>query len=55
MLRRLKVDVEKSLMPKIETLLYVQMTDMQRELYKGILRRCVRLLGLGLGLVRVSG
>ena len=39
MLRRLKVDVEKSLPPKTETLLYTGMSEMQRDLYKKILLR----------------
>eukprot|EP00948_MAST-09A_sp_MAST-9A-sp1_P003870 g3870.t1 len=34
MLRRLKVEVEKSLPPKKETLLYVGLSEMQRKLYK---------------------
>ena len=37
MLRRLKVDVEKSLPPKKETLLFVGLSKMQKELYKSIL------------------
>jgi SNF2 family DNA or RNA helicase len=36
---RLKSDVAKALPPKRETLLYVGMTPMQRELYKSILMR----------------
>jgi SWI/SNF-related matrix-associated actin-dependent regulator of chromatin subfamily A member 5 len=39
LLRRLKSDVEKSLPPKKETLLYVGMSEMQRDLYKKILQR----------------
>lgn len=39
MLRRLKVDVEKSLPPKNEILLYVHMSEMQRNLYKQVLSR----------------
>ena len=34
MLRRLKVEVEKTIPPKKETLLYVGLSDMQRDLYK---------------------
>ena len=34
MLRRLKSEVEKSLPPKKETLLYVPLSEMQRKLYK---------------------
>jgi SWI/SNF-related matrix-associated actin-dependent regulator of chromatin subfamily A member 5 len=41
MLRRLKVDVAKSLPPKTETLLYVGMSGKQRELYRSILMRDV--------------
>ena len=39
MLRRLKVDVEKSLPPKKETLLFVGMSGMQKQLYKSLLLR----------------
>ncbi|RHY03051.1 hypothetical protein DYB36_007935, partial [Aphanomyces astaci] len=39
MLRRLKADVEKSLPPKKETLLFVGMTPMQKALYKTLLLR----------------
>jgi len=39
MLRRLKCDVAKGLPPKKETLLYIKMTSMQRDLYKSILMR----------------
>ena len=39
LLRRLKSDVEKSLLPKIETKLYVGMTAMQREWYKRVLTK----------------
>uniref|UniRef100_K3WIC8 Chromatin-remodeling complex ATPase chain n=1 Tax=Globisporangium ultimum (strain ATCC 200006 / CBS 805.95 / DAOM BR144) TaxID=431595 RepID=K3WIC8_GLOUD len=39
MLRRLKADVEKSLPPKKETLLYVGMSTMQKTLYKSLLLR----------------
>ena len=41
MLRRLKSDVAKSLPPKTETLLYVGMSAVQRELYRSILMRDV--------------
>jgi SNF2 family DNA or RNA helicase len=44
LLRRLKADVEKSLLPKIETKLYVGMTSMQKEWYTRVLtkvRACV--------------
>lgn len=39
MLRRLKVDVEKSLPPKHETILYTGMSAMQKKLYRDILTR----------------
>lgn len=39
MLRRLKIDVEKSLPPKTETILFTGMSNMQRNLYKQILLR----------------
>ncbi|TDH68613.1 hypothetical protein CCR75_000467 [Bremia lactucae] len=41
MLRRLKADVEKSLPPKKETLLFVGMSEMQKLLYKSLLLRDV--------------
>ena len=39
LLRRLKSDVEKSLLPKIETKLYVGMTSMQKEWYTRVLTK----------------
>lgn len=39
MLRRLKIDVEKSLPPKHETILYTGMSAMQKKLYRDILIR----------------
>eukprot|EP00750_Incisomonas_marina_P003485 INCI13138.2.p1 GENE.INCI13138.2~~INCI13138.2.p1 ORF type:complete len:715 (-),score=177.22 INCI13138.2:1915-4059(-) len=39
MLRRLKIDVAKQLLPKQRTHLYVGLTEMQREMYKSILQR----------------
>jgi SWI/SNF-related matrix-associated actin-dependent regulator of chromatin subfamily A member 5 len=39
MLRRLKADVEKSLPPKSEMMIFTNMSTMQKELYKKILRR----------------
>ena len=36
MLRRLKSDVEKELLPKVETLLYTGFSDMQRDIYKKV-------------------
>ena len=39
MLRRLKADVEKSLPPKVETILFTGMSAMQKKLYKDILMR----------------
>ena len=44
MLRRLKVDVEKSLPPKHETILFTGMSAMQKKLYKDILLRDVDVL-----------
>lgn len=41
MLRRLKSDVAKTLPPKTETLLYVGMSSVQRDLYRSILMRDV--------------
>lgn len=38
MLRRLKADVEKSLPPKTETLVFCEMAPVQRELYKKVRR-----------------
>ena len=39
LLRRVKADVEKSLLPKIETNVYVGMTDMQIQWYKSLLEK----------------
>ncbi len=39
MLRRLKADVERDLLPKVEVLLYTGFSDMQRDLYKRTLMR----------------
>ena len=39
MLRRLKLDVETSLPPKTETILYIGMSAMQKKLYKDLLTR----------------
>ena len=39
MLRRLKADVEKSMPPKTETILYIGMSAMQKKLYKDLLSR----------------
>lgn len=39
LLRRVKADVEKSLLPKIETNVYVGMTDMQVQWYKSLLEK----------------
>lgn len=44
LLRRLKSDVEKALLPKQETKLYVGLTSMQRQLYTKILLKDVDLL-----------
>ncbi|CAL4082715.1 unnamed protein product [Meganyctiphanes norvegica] len=39
LLRRLKSEVEKGLLPKIECKLYIGITDMQREMYKKLLMK----------------
>ena len=39
LLRRLKIDVEDSLLPKIETKLYIGMSEMQRYFYRKILSK----------------
>ena len=39
MLRRLKEDVEKSLIPKEETIIEVQLSDVQKKFYRAILER----------------
>ena len=39
MLRRLKADVEKSLLPKTETILFIGMSKEQKEIYKKVLLR----------------
>lgn len=39
LLRRLKMDVEKSLLPKIETKLYIGMSTLQRDLYQKLLMK----------------
>jgi len=44
MLRRLKVDVEKSLPPKHETILFTGMSVVQKKLYKDILMRDIDML-----------
>jgi SWI/SNF-related matrix-associated actin-dependent regulator of chromatin subfamily A member 5 len=49
MLRRLKVDVEKSLPPKHETILYTGMSAVQKKLYKEILMRDIEMLKGGSG------
>jgi len=47
MLRRLKADVEKSLPPKHETILFTGMSAMQKRLYKDILMRDIDLISSG--------
>lgn len=49
MLRRLKVDVEKSLPPKHETILFIGMSSLQKKLYKDILLRDIDVLQGGSG------
>ncbi len=48
MLRRLKADVEKSLPPKTETIIFAGMSSVQKELYKKILMRDIHLINQGL-------
>ena len=58
MLRRLKVDVAKSLPPKSESILYCGLTPMQREVYKSVLMRnldaVVNTKGVGEGKTRMA-
>ncbi|KAG6612213.1 Chromatin-remodeling complex ATPase chain [Phytophthora cinnamomi] len=54
MLRRLKADVEKSLPPKKETLLFVGMSEMQKALYKSLLLRDMNTIMGGAGGVSKS-
>ncbi|KAG7386000.1 hypothetical protein PHYPSEUDO_000855 [Phytophthora pseudosyringae] len=54
MLRRLKADVEKSLPPKKETLLFVGMSEMQKVLYKSLLLRDMNTIMGGSGGVSKS-
>ncbi|CAI5702838.1 unnamed protein product [Peronospora effusa] len=54
MLRRLKADVEKSLPPKKETLLFVGMSEMQKVLYKSLLLRDINTIMGGSGGVSKS-
>ncbi|KAL4155219.1 hypothetical protein PRNP1_007332 [Phytophthora ramorum] len=54
MLRRLKADVEKSLPPKKETLLFVGMSEMQKALYKSLLLRDMNTIMGGSGGVSKS-
>jgi SNF2 family DNA or RNA helicase len=55
LLRRLKLDVEHSLLPKIETKLYIGMSEMQRYWYKKILSKDTAALNAlgGAGKVRL--
>ncbi|XP_061926317.1 chromodomain-helicase-DNA-binding protein 8-like isoform X2 [Entelurus aequoreus] len=47
MLRRLKEDVEKNLAPKQETIIEVELTDVQKKYYRAILERNFNFLSLG--------
>ncbi|XP_028986512.1 chromodomain-helicase-DNA-binding protein 8 isoform X3 [Betta splendens] len=47
MLRRLKEDVEKNLAPKQETIIEVELTDIQKKYYRAILERNFSFLSLG--------
>jgi SWI/SNF-related matrix-associated actin-dependent regulator of chromatin subfamily A member 5 len=49
MLRRLKIDVEASLLPKVETILYTGMSTVQKQLYRQILLRDIDVLQNGGG------
>jgi len=42
LLRRLKVDVERSLPPKKEYVLYAPLTERQREVYDAVVKGCLR-------------
>jgi ATP-dependent DNA helicase len=42
LLRRLKVDVERSLPPKKEYVLYAPLTEYQRKLYDAVVKGCLR-------------
>ena len=53
LLRRLKAEVEKSLLPKKELNLYVGLSKMQRELYTKILMKDIDIVN-GAGKVRKS-
>jgi SWI/SNF-related matrix-associated actin-dependent regulator of chromatin subfamily A member 5 len=44
LLRRLKSEVEKALLPKIETKLFVGLSEMQKQWYKKILERDIEVL-----------
>ena len=44
-LRRLKADVERSMPPKTETILFASLTKCQRDVYKSLLKRDASLLG----------
>ena len=47
MLRRLKEDVEKSLAPKEETIIEVELTNIQKKYYRGILEKNFSFLAKG--------
>ncbi|KAG7271939.1 hypothetical protein CRUP_007710 [Coryphaenoides rupestris] len=47
MLRRLKEDVEKNLAPKQETIIEVELTDVQKKYYRAILERNFAFLSMG--------
>lgn len=49
LLRRLKIDAEKSLLPKIEINLYVGMTDMQIHWYKSLLEKDIDAINGAIG------
>jgi SWI/SNF-related matrix-associated actin-dependent regulator of chromatin subfamily A member 5 len=49
MLRRLKVDVEKSLPPKVETILYTGLSVMQKNVYRQVLMRDIDQINTNFG------
>ncbi|KAI9247151.1 SNF2 family N-terminal domain-containing protein [Phascolomyces articulosus] len=55
LLRRLKSDVEKSLLPKKETNVYVKMSPMQRKWYQKILEKDIDAINGGSGLSKREG
>lgn len=52
MLRRLKEDVEKKLAPKEETIIEVELTNIQKKYYRAILEKNFSFLSKGAGQTR---